>query len=310
MEGATTPAPAASAPSGAAGTETNAAAGEGAAPESTQANQAAQTNDDPEYDLGGEKLKRSEYKRLRDLEAKRKEYDRAASLKFEEAAKLRKEVEAKEAQSKAILGTLSKDTKRALREAGLTDAQIVEFAERTLAEALEENGLTPEQKRLRELEAREAERAREAEEAKKLQESEQETAAVSQLTDNIADSFLGVLKPKNLPADDLPEIVGRMAYRVEALIDAGVPIDLEAVADETLERFYGAPKQRFAGLTDEQLLERYPEEAERFRKALLAKANKQPPSRPQAIRPSKPAASKRGLTMAELQERIDKRIGA
>jgi hypothetical protein len=299
MEGATTPAPAASAPNSAAGTENIAATGDGTATESTQAKPAEQS-DDPEFDLGGEKLKRSEYKRLRELEAKRKEYDRAASLKFEESSKLHKE-------AKALIDGLAKDAKAALKKAGIDPIQ---WAEQTLAEALEENGLSPEQKRLRELEAKEAERAREAEEAEARKATEQETAAVSQLTDNIANDFLGVLKPKNLPADDLPEIVGRMAYRVEALIDAGVPIDLEAVAEETLERFYAAPKQRFAGLTDEQLLERYPEEAERFRKALLAKAQKQPtPSKPPATRP-KPAASRRGLTMAELREQIDRNVGA
>lgn len=309
MEGAT-PAPAASAPSGAAGTETNAAAADtGAASDSTQADKGpAQANDDPEYDLGGEKLKRSEYKRLRDLEAKRKEYDRAASLKFEESAKLKKEAAAEKAQVQALVAELSKDTKAKLRAAGIDP---VKFAEETLAEALAEGDLTEEQRELRDLKSEKAKREAESEEAKKLEAETHENAAVSQITDNIANDFLSVIKPRNLPANDVPEIVVRMAYRVEALMDAGVPIDLEAIAEEVTERFYAAPKQRFAGLTDDQLLERYPEEAERFRKALLAKAQPQvkPPSKPSPGRVQS-AAPKRGLSFAEMQERIDKRIGA
>lgn len=309
MEGATTPAPAASAPSGAAGPESTAAADTGAASDSTQADKvSAQANDDPEYDLGGEKLKRSEYKRLRDLEAKRKEYDRAASLKFEESAKLKKEAAAEKAQVQALVAELSKDTKAKLRAAGIDP---VKFAEETLAEALAEGDLTDEQRELRDLKAEKAKREADAEEDKKRETETHEQAAVSQITDNIANDFLSVIKPRNLPADDVPEIVGRMAYRVEALMDAGVPIDLEAVAEEVTDRFYAAPKQRFAGLTDDQLLERYPEEAERFRRALLAKSTPQikPPSKPSPGRVQS-AAPKRGLSFAEMQERIDKRIGA
>lgn len=306
MDGGSVSAPAAS-PAPAAASATEPATGSGAAQDSTQAATPAQS-DDPEFDIGGEKLKRSEYKRLRDLDAKRKEYDRAASLRFEEASKKEKAAAAREAQAQSLVAELSKDTKAKLRAAGIDP---VKFAEETLAEALSEESLTPEQKRLRELEAKEAKRAEEAEAERQKQLANEDERNVSSITDNIANDFLNVLKPRNLPTDDLQELVGRMAYRVEALIDAGVPVDLEAIAEEVTDRFYAAPKQRFAGLTDDQLLERYPEEAERFRKALLAKAQHQqkPPSKAPASA-GKPAASKRGLSLAELQERIDKRIGA
>jgi hypothetical protein len=275
--------------------------------ESTQPKQEA-APDDPEVEVFGEKVKQSEYKRLRDLEAKRKEYDRAASLKFEEAAKLRKEAEAEKAQVKALVDGLSKDAKRALREAGVDP---VKFAEQVLAEALEEHSLTPEQKELRELKA-EKER-REAEEAeRKAKDAEaQEAAVVDQYVDDISTQFLTALKPMNLPAEDLPEIVARMAHRFEALIDSGAPIDLAAIAEDAMERHYAAPEHRFSSLSDEELLSRYPSIAERFRRALVAQTQKKPqtPSNPKPAQ-ARAAAPKRGLTMAELRARIDQRLGA
>lgn len=307
MDGGSVSAPAASpAPASASATQQPAATDSGAAPDSTQAATPAQS-DDPEFDLGGEKLKRSEYKRLRELEAKRKEYDRAASLRFEEASKKEKAAAAREAQAQALVGELSKDTKAKLRAAGIDP---VKFAEETLAEALAEDSLTPEQIELRDLKAEKAKRAEEAEAENKRQLASQEDAHVASITDSIANDFLSALKPRNLPERDLQEIVGRMAYRVEALLDSGVPIDLEAIAEEVTDRFYAAPEDRLSSLTDDQLLERHPALVERVRKALLAKSQQSPkqPSKTPATT-GKAAASKRGITMAELQERIDKRLG-
>jgi hypothetical protein len=277
----------------------------GSAPDETQAAVSEPaTNDDPEFELDeGLKLKKSE---LRDLVKRRKEMDRGANERFQEAAKLRKEAEAERAQAQALVSGLSKDTKAALRAAGIDP---IKFAEQALAEALEEHQLTPEQKRLRELEARE--KAREEEEAQRKADADaqQEAQAVDYFTDQLSGAFLGALQSLKLPDDDLPEAVARMSQRFEALMDAGEPIDVMAIAEDVRDRMFAAPKHRFQSLSDEELLRQYPEEAERFRKALLkqTQTTKQPATT--AARDPMPKP-KKGLTRAELEARIAQRLGA
>ncbi len=308
MEGAIASAPAsATAPANAGNSEATEASDTGAEP--AQATQAAQANDDPEYDLGGEKLKRSEYKRLRDLEAKRKEYDRAASLRFEEASKKEKAAASQSEQVKALVADFSKDTKAKLRALGIDP---LKFAEETLAAELEEGSLSDEQRELRDLKADKQRREAEQAEADKANEAKTAATQLDQLTDAVMHDFFKVLEPRNLPEKARAAVLKRMASDVEALLDQGVPFDLADVADDAIADYRGRPADQFSGLTPEQAVEQYPEIAELFRKGLLSKTNKpqtpQPPSNPQ--RPGSKRSHERGHSIAEMQARIDKRLEA
>ncbi len=277
-----------------------------AAPDTTQAATPAQS-DDLEYEIAGEKVKLSDYKRLKEIEAKRKELDRGAHDRFQKSAQKDKEADAKLAEAKALVANLTKDTKAQLRAAGIDPVQ---FAEQTLAEALEEHDLTPEQKELREYKLREAQRKEADDEAEAQKVTTQAQAHVEHYTNEFSHAFIGALKPLNLPEDDLPEAVLRMAQRVEALMEAGAPIDLSLIAEDVSDRLIAAPAHRFQSLSDEELLRRYPAEAERFRKALVAKHQATKPS-PVIAKPNTPASKpKAGLSRAEFEARVAKRIGA
>lgn len=283
--------------------DNSAATGSGAASQTTQAG--APAVDDPEFDLGGEKVKLSDYKRLREIEAKRKEMDRGANERFQQAAKMREEAAAARAEAQELVDGLSKDTKAALRKRGIDP---VAFAEQTLAEALEEHSLTPEQKELREYKAREAQRKAEDDKRKETETQAQDAAQVEHYANDLSSQFIAALKPLNLPADDLPEAVARMAQRYEALMDADAPLDVQAIAEDVRDRLYAAPEHRFQSLSDEELLSQHPALVERVRKALLKQSQGTKPPAPRA--PNAPQKAKKPLNRAEFEARVAQRIGA
>jgi hypothetical protein len=275
---------------------------QGEAPQSAGPSQPAVV-DDPEIELDtGVKLKRSE---LRDLHTRRKELDRGSHERFQQAAKKEKESEARLSQANEIISGLSKDAKAALRAAGINPVQ---FAEQVLAEALAEHQLSPAEKEARALKE-ENERYKKADDDRAKQEqATKEQAAVSQWEQRFDQAFAGAIQTVGLPKT--ARVVSRMAEKVESYWGAGINVPLEEIAAEIKQDLIAERRELLQSMKDEQIGDLYDkDELEKARKLLLRQAQ---PQQPQTkVQASKPAAkSKHGLTRAELDARISKRLGA
>jgi hypothetical protein len=110
-------------------------------------------SDDDELEVFGEKVKRAEYKKLRDLEKRRTEFDRAAHTKMQEAAAERKAVAAREAEFVRVANALESDPWAIHKHRGLSDEQLDSLAEQRLVAQMKRAQMTPEQIELQELKA-------------------------------------------------------------------------------------------------------------------------------------------------------------
>jgi hypothetical protein len=261
--------------------------------------------DDPEIEIDdGVKLKRSE---LRDVYKRRKELDRGAFDKFQEAAKLRKEAAEAKEQAQQIVAGMSKDYKAALRAAGHDPIKV---AEQILAEALEEYQLTPEQKEARDAKAKLAEYEQREQEQKQAHEEAQRAAAVAQWEQRFDAGFTQAIQTSGLPKT--AKVVSRMAEKVELYWGQGVQVPLDEIAAEVKQDLIQERRELLQSAKDEQLAELFDEsELEKARKLILRKAQASAPKPiPQHSSAPKKVSSGKGLTRAELEARISKRLGA
>lgn len=259
--------------------------------------------EDPEIELDdGVKIKRSE---LRALHKNRKDLDRGAYEKMQEAAKLRKEAGEQVAQAKTLVADMSKDTKAKLRAAGIDP---IKFAEQVLQEALDEHQLSPEQKEARDLKA---ENDRLKAEDKQRKEDEEKTHAETQIANwerAFSQGFQEAFDAVGLPKD--ADTVLRMTTKVEAYWGNGIKVPLSEIAAEVRSDMI-RQNQHFLKTTPvEKAAEVYGKEGlETARKASLAtvQGGKSTTTKLKAPEPRK--TSSKGLSNAELSARIDKRMG-
>lgn len=268
----------------------------------------APQHDDPEIELeDGVKAKKSE---LRDVYKRRKELDRGAFEKFQEASKLRKDADAKHAEAKELVSLLSSDVVSALRKAGKDPVAV---AEKILTDALNEHNMSPAERAARESQA-ELERLK-AENAKrdKLEQDQQAAARVAEYETTFGNDFVEAFQTNGLPPD--PFLVGQMAFEVEALLEAGVPYSktlLNEIAVYLDGKHRGSLTSRLQSAQDEQIAALLGEHGlEKTRQLLLRKAQAQPQKQQvqQSSAPRK-VQNDKGLTRAELEARISQRIGA
>lgn len=255
--------------------------------------------DDAEIELDpGVKLKRSE---LRDLVTRRKELDRGAHKAMAEAAQMRKEAQ-------ALLAEFSADEKAALRRAGKDPIAV---AEKILKDALDEYNLTPEQKELRDAKAERDRLKAEADERAKKEQEQQTNAEVSHWENVFEQGFVTAFQTTGLPFD--PVLVAQMATEVDALIDAKVPLTqtlLNQIASGIGDRNLGSARKRFQSAKDEEFEQLLGNDVfEKARMAALRKAQAQP-TKPHPQPTQRKDKPKGGLSREQLDERINKRLGA
>lgn len=261
----------------------------------------AQTQDDPEIELdAGVKLKRSE---LRDLHKRRKELDKGAFDKFQEAAKLRKEAAEERAQAQQLVQAMGKDYKAALRAAGHDPVKV---AEQILKEALDEYQLSPQDRELRDYKAKVEEYERQQAELAEQQKAAQEQAAVQQWEQRFDQAFTGAIQTVGLPKT--ARVVARMAEKVESYWGAGVEVPLEEIAAEIKQDIIAERRELLQSIKDEQAADLYDDsELEIARKLILRKAQASAPKQPVQSQTKAPPKPKNGLTRAELSARLDAR---
>jgi hypothetical protein len=261
--------------------------------------------DDPEYEIDqGVKLKRSE---LRDLHTKRKELDRGAYEKMQGAAREKKEAQALKADAQSILDSLGKDYKAALRKAGHDPIKV---AEQILQEALSEYQMSPAEKEARDLKAENDLYKAEKAEREQQEKQNKDAAEVTRWEQALDRKFTSAIQATGLPKT--ARVVARMAEKAEAYWSSGVEASVEEIAAEVKSDLIAERRELIQSAKDDHERESFFDEAELeiARKAALRKAQGSP-QKPQ-IQQRAPAQSKpkNGLTRAELEARINKRMGA
>lgn len=146
-----------------------------------------------------------------------------AEKRAQEALKREKDTEAKLArlkdpkQARAVLKELGVDVR------GLSTEEILE--------AVEEEKLTPEQRRIRDLERKEADRLKADEDTKKKEVDAKTDAEVQQHLDELSNTFQDVMALTGLPRESAVAVGYRLAAIYQAADAAGVEVDPEVAAD-------------------------------------------------------------------------------
>ncbi len=261
--------------------------------------------DDPEYEIdNGLKLKRSE---LRDLHTRRKELDRGAYDKMQSAAKEKKEALAIRAEAQALSDSFSKDYKAAIRRSG---GDPMKVAEQILTEELAEYQLSPAEKEARTLREENERYKAEKAEREKTEQEQKATAEVTRWEQALDRKFTSAIQATGLPKT--ARVVARMAEKAEAYWSSGVEASVEEIAAEVKSDLIAERRELIQSAKDDHERESFFDEAELeiARKAALRRAQGaqlKPQPAPKVSAPSKP---KNGLTRAELDARINKRMGA
>ncbi len=218
-------------------TTNGANANAGASPATTDANVPVDAvspelsnDDDPEIDVFGEKVRKSEYKRLREVEKRRREFDAAAHKKFEEAAKLRKDTTEKHAALAALEQRAKQGDKRSayqlLEALGYNPDEI---AEARLTESIERSKMTPEQIAWQQKQAEQDSREQALKQREEQQKQQYQQALTQQWVQQF-DSVIGTAMTKaRMPKT--PHTVARMADVLSSFIERGQPIDGDMAAE-------------------------------------------------------------------------------
>jgi len=186
----------------------------------------------------------------------------ASTKRFQEAAKLRKEAEElKEQMLKNPFSALSgKMDKRQLRE----------MTEQWLLEQLDEDQLSPEQKRLRELEAKEKSWQEEKEDRERKEAEKQLQEESSKAAQKYEKEFVSALEARDLPKSYAT--IKKMAYHVRNAAQQGYDLTVDEAADLVQEELQNDIKDLVGKLDAEQLIRVFGKDiADKIRKHDVAK---------------------------------------
>lgn len=198
----------------------------------------------------------------------------AAYEKFEEAAKLRKQSEAESERAKEFLRLLKEDLPSLLAHPDLDlDSEYVKgVAEKILAGKIEEEFLTPEQKRIRELESELERQKAESEEIKKSEEQAKLEEASKNLATEWENQIMEVLPKYKLPSS--PKTVLQMIDYMERAKAIGYSqFSWDDAAKRVRKDFVDWQNEIYGSVKDDDLDHLVPNKVkERVRKSTVSKA--------------------------------------
>lgn len=221
---------------------------------------------------------------------------KASQKRFEDAAKLRKEAE-------QTLEYLKKYPSQALEKLGFN---VRELAENYIAEQLDLESMTPEQKRIREYEQKL--RAYEDREKGIADQKAQEEAARlrTHYEQDYSTKIQEALQTANLPKT--PYTVKRMAQLMSQALEQGYDVNPKDIVHIVKEDYINDFKQLWGASDGDTLINILGKDvADKIRKTQLAKVNAKTVINPLATRPVASAAheapkSKNKMSMAEFRE--------
>lgn len=189
---------------------------------------------------------------------------RAANEKFQQAAQLAQ-------QAKALEARLQSDPASALREM-LGDEKFTAIAVGAVQELMQVEQMTPEQRRIRELEAAQQKVEQERQTAKQRAQAEQAQRFQAEVTQRLDKEITEALTSGKLPKD--PYVVKRLAAAMEAHLARGVSPDDLSISDlvPLVQEEMAREHESFLGtLSGEDVIQRFPSLAEKVRKAYAAR---------------------------------------
>lgn len=206
---------------------------------------------------------------------------RTSYQRFEEAKKARDEAQ-------RLVGTLKKDTRAALREAGIDP---LEWAEQVIAEHLQAEQMSPAEREAASLKAELAKYKQSEEERAKAEEAAKAKQAEAEQLDRISDLIMETCQQPGMPPLGQGArgalVVKQLAHILEAAEDRGLeltPAELAKAYQEATSNDYVG---QLSGLTGAALLKAIPPDVRKaLREAELAEAT----GKKQAPEPSATAA--------------------
>lgn len=222
---------------------------------------------------------------------------KAANEKFQQAAQIAQQAKALEAKLKA-------DPSAALREM-LGEEKFAQISIGAVQELMQVEQMTPEQRRIRELEAAQQKVEAERATAKERAQAERAQAFQAEVTQRLDKEITEALTSGKLPKD--PYVVKRLAAAMEAHLARGVdPSDL-SIADlvPVVQDEMAKEHEAFLGtLSGEDLIQRYPAMAEKVRKAYAARVSgrRQVPEQPRVPKPKPKQGQSYGSIGAVLRD--------
>lgn len=253
--------------------------------------------DDTEVELApGQKLKLAELKKEY---ARRREHERAASMKFDEAAALRKQVQ-------SALSLINTDPEEALRRFGLDPVQV---AQQTLAKRMQREQMSPEQREFEERKAAFEAREKELQEREGKIQEHQRAEYVRQWEQHYQRSFEKAAQSRGLPAS--PRVLARMAEIADSYIaNDRDDVLFDDIADQVKDELQEENGHFLGQLDGKALLSVLPKNViEQIRKELVAQV-RQPQAQPQQQRAEPQPRQQRGfISMDEARAAVAKRAG-
>ncbi len=238
-----------------------------------------------------------------------------AEERSQAAAKKEAEVEARLAKLKS--GD-AQQIRAALREMGVDVRKVAEFE---VQDYLQEKDLTPEQKRIRELEAETAKHKETEAQAKKRQEEEALEAEVARHADELSNLFLVVAEAAKLPRTSARAVFPRLAMMYQTAASAGVELTPEIAAERLRGHLLAEHKALFYKKTEQgeeldlDALEKWfsDDDWKTIRKRAVErwKAHKTqaaPVAPVQSAPAAAPQAGKRGQAAQNFWRELDKRV--
>lgn len=186
-----------------------------------------------------------------------------------------------------------------------------ELAEQFLLEQLEAEMLTPEQKRLKELESYKAKKDSEEREAKELQAKAAQEAKEREIATNFQKTIIDALDKSGLPKT--PEMAKRMAYIMKKNLDLGLNLTSEDLVQEVKSETLAMIKSVIASAQDgDQIISLFGEDvAKKIRAADVKKLKEKmnmPQGKSQPVDVPKNPKTDKPMSIDEWKEMIAKRV--
>jgi len=212
-----------------------------------------------------------------------------------------------EKKARALEERLKKDPRAALREALGGDEELLKLAVGVVEAQMEAEKLTPEQRRIKELEAEQAKTKAEREEGEQKRQSEESQAYQAKTATRLADEIRGALEAGKIPPD--PYAVKRLASLMQDHLDEGGDADDLEVADFLPLLNEGLGKEHAAyldKLDGESIRRLFPALYDKIRKHAAGSVRRQePPKRqPEVLDREEKGKPRQRLTTADVLRRF------
>ena len=244
---------------------------------------------------------------------------KASSKRFQEASDLRKElsefVNSVKQNPMELLKKLNITPAELMKKSGMSHKEFLkaygdpyDIAEQLLMERIEEASLTPEQKRLRELEAKEKSwREREEQENKarmEKEENEKLTRMEQEYVAQLEENMVNVIQASGIKPT--PKLIAQIAYELDLMTRGDDDMNIsQAMVKKAMDAALGRSKNSLvdvlSSLEEDQLLDSMPPElVKKLNNAMLKKYGRQPAAPKEESRqsPAQPN-KKKGIKLSD-----------